>query len=85
MMTHIGGYPGKYAPTIRQKLYENPPQLFVCGHSHILKVEFDPKLRMLCINPGAAGLTGWQRVRTLIRFTASEGDFHDLEVIELHK
>lgn len=85
LMTHIGGYPGKYAPNIRHKLYENTPQLFICGHSHILKVEFDPKLRMLCINPGAAGIMGWHKVRTLIRFTASEGDFHDLEVIELHK
>ena len=83
LMTHIGGYPGKYAPHIRQQLYANPPQLFISGHSHILKVQFDPQLQLLHINPGAAGLQGWQTVRTLVRFTVEEGKFKDLEVIEI--
>lgn len=83
LMTHIGGYPGKYDPRIRQQLYTKPPQLFISGHSHILKVQFDPQLQLLHINPGAAGLQGWQTVRTLIRFTAEEGKFKDLEVIEI--
>ena len=56
LMTHIGGYPGKYAPDIRTQLYSHPPHLFICGHSHILKVQFDPKLGLLHINPGAAGI-----------------------------
>lgn len=83
LMTHIGGYPGKYDPRIRQILYDNPPKLFVCGHSHILKVQFDKRLNLLHINPGAAGLQGWHQVRTLVRFTADEGNFKDLEVIEI--
>ena len=83
LMTHIGGYPGKYDVRIRQQLYERPPQLFISGHSHILKVQFDPQLKLLHINPGAAGLQGWQTVRTLVRFTVEEGNFKDLEVIEI--
>ena len=83
LMTHIGGYPGKYDIRIRQQLYERPPQLFISGHSHILKVQFDPQLKLLHINPGAAGLQGWQTVRTLVRFTVEEGNFKDLEVIEI--
>ena len=83
LMTHIGGYPGHYAPAIRRQLYERPPGLFICGHSHILKVQFDPRLNLLHINPGAAGLTGWQKVRTLVRFTVEGREFKDLEVIEI--
>lgn len=82
-MTHIGGYPGKYAPQIKQSLFSNPPQLFISGHSHILKVQFDPTLNLLHINPGAAGLTGWQKVRTLVRLTVDGKQFKDLEVIEM--
>ena len=82
-MTHIGGYPGKYAPSIPQKLYGNAPKLFVCGHSHILRVKFDKTYNMLYINPGAAGKQGFHQQRTLIRFTIDQGDFKDLEVIEL--
>ncbi|MDE7377347.1 MAG: metallophosphatase family protein [Paraprevotella sp.] len=82
-MTHIGGYPGHYAPDIRNQLYARPPRLFISGHSHILKVQYDKQLNLLHINPGAAGLTGWHKVRTLIRFTAEEGLFKDLEVIEM--
>ena len=83
LMTHIGGYPGKYDPCIRQQLYTRPPQLFISGHSHILKIQFDPQLQLLHINPGAAGLQGWQTVRTLVRFSVEEGKFKDLEVIEI--
>ena len=83
MMTHIGGYPGKYDPRIRPRLMQEHPDLFICGHSHILKVLYDDKLRCLHINPGAAGLQGWQTVRTLVRFCVTGKDFHDLEVIEL--
>lgn len=83
LMTHIGGYPGKYDSRIRQQLYAKPPKLFISGHSHILKVQFDPQLKLLHINPGAAGLQGWQTVRTLVRFSVDKGEFKDLEVIEI--
>ena len=83
LMTHIGGYPGHYAPNIRQQLYAHPPKLFISGHSHILKVQFDEHLQLLHINPGAAGMQGWQQVRTLVRFVADEGQFRDLEIIEI--
>ena len=83
LMTHIGGYPGKYDPGIRQRLLQESPDLFISGHSHILKVIYDDKLNCLHINPGAAGLQGWQTVRTLVRFCITEKQFHDLEVIEL--
>ncbi|MCF0198917.1 MAG: metallophosphoesterase family protein [Bacteroidaceae bacterium] len=83
LMTHIGGYPGKYNPRIRQQLYLQPPHLFIAGHSHILKVAYDSQIDCLHINPGAAGLHGWQQVRTLIRFTVDGREFKDLEVVEL--
>lgn len=83
LMTHIGGYPGKYAPGIRKNLFDNPPHLFISGHSHILKVQFDKTLGTLHINPGAAGLMGWHKVRTLVRFTVDRAAFKDLEVIEI--
>ncbi len=82
-LTHIGGYPGKYAREVIPEIFQNPPKLFVCGHSHILKVKFDPKLNLLHINPGAAGKYGFHQQRTLIRFTIDQGEFKDLEVIEL--
>lgn len=82
-MTHIGGYPGRYDRSVVRQLIERPPKLFVCGHSHILKVQYDRSLGLLHINPGAAGLQGWHQVRTLIRLTVDEGLFRDLEVIEL--
>lgn len=85
LMTHIGGYPGHYAPDIRPLLFVHTPQLFISGHSHILKVQFDKNLSLLHINPGAAGLQGWQQVRTLVRFVVDGKDFKDLEVIELSK
>lgn len=83
LMKHIGGYPGRYDRSVRVLLADRPPQLFVAGHSHILKVQYDANLGCLHINPGAAGLQGWQQVRTLVRFTVEGKEFHDLEVIEL--
>ncbi len=82
-MTHIGGYPGKYNPKIREELTRNPPDLFIAGHSHILKVIYDKKIKCLHLNPGAAGKEGWHQVRTLLRFSISEEKIHTLEVIEL--
>ncbi|MBO5699529.1 MAG: metallophosphoesterase family protein [Bacteroidaceae bacterium] len=83
VMKHIGGYPGRYDRSIIKQLYNNPPHLFISGHSHILKVQFDPTLNLLHINPGAAGNQGWHSVRTLIRFTVDGTSFRDLEIIEL--
>jgi putative phosphoesterase len=83
LMTHIGGYPGKYAPAIRPQLLANPPKLFICGHSHILKVMYDEKLQCLHMNPGAAGKSGWHKVRTLIRFVVDGNQMKNCEVIEL--
>ena len=83
LMTHIGGYPGNYDHRIRQQIFANPPKLFISGHSHILKVKFDERLKLLHINPGAAGLQGWHQVRTLVRFSIENGNFSDLEVIEI--
>lgn len=85
MMTHIGGYPGRYEPAIRAELYETKPRLFVCGHSHILKVMFDKRLNCLCLNPGAAGKSGFHTVRTLMRFVIDGADILDMEIIELAK
>ena len=84
-MTHIGGYPGKYNPSIRQEIYTNPPKLFICGHSHILKVIYDKKISCLHLNPGAAGKQGWHKLRTMLRFCISEEKIHTLEAIELQK
>lgn len=82
-MTHIGGYPGKYAPGVREILKKNPPKLFICGHSHILKVMPDPALQLLHMNPGACGQQGWHKVKTLLRFRLDQGRIEQLEVIEL--
>ncbi|QJB35723.1 metallophosphoesterase family protein [Chitinophaga oryzae] len=83
LMTHIGGYPGKYAPGVREILKKNPPKLFICGHSHILKVMPDPALQLLHMNPGACGQQGWHKVKTLLRFRLDQGRIEQLEVIEL--
>lgn len=83
LMKHIGGTPGHYDRSIGMQLSMNTPSLFVCGHSHILKIQYDTTLGMLYINPGAAGLQGWQKVRTLVRFSIDGNRFRDLEVIEL--
>lgn len=83
LMTHIGGYPGRYAAAIKPELTANPPQLFICGHSHILKIIYDPKLKCLHINPGAAGRAGWHKVRTIVRFAIDRKEIKNCEVIEL--
>lgn len=82
-LTHIGGYPGRYAPGVRRMLIEERPKLMVCGHSHILRVMYDRELDLLHVNPGAAGYHGWQKKRTLIRLVIDGADMRDLEVIEL--
>ena len=84
-ITHIGGYPGKYAPGVKALIEAQPTQLFICGHSHILKVIYDDKLRCLHMNPGAAGISGWHKVRTLIRFEIDGDKMQKCEVIELRK
>jgi putative phosphoesterase len=84
-MKHIGGYPGRYAPGVKNIIATDKPQLFISGHSHILKVIFDDKLQCLHMNPGAAGIQGWHKVRTLIRFTINEKNISNCEVIELAK
>lgn len=83
MITHIGGYPGRYNPEIRKELYDTRPDLFIAGHSHILKVVFDKSLNCLYMNPGAAGKSGFHQVRTLLRFSIDGKTIKDLEVIEL--
>lgn len=84
-MTHIGGYPGRYNPMIRQEIYANPPKLFICGHSHILKVIPDKKLQLLHMNPGAIGKHGIHKVRTMLRFELDAGNIQNLEVIEFQR
>ena len=83
MIRHIGGYPPKYNPETKKQLLIEKPQLFIAGHSHILKVMYDPAISCLHMNPGAAGKQGWHKVRTLIRFAIHENDIKDCEVIEL--
>ncbi|HVU53427.1 MAG TPA: metallophosphoesterase family protein [Puia sp.] len=82
-MTHIGGYPPRYNPTVKKELTANPPGLFICGHSHILKIMYDDKLKCLHMNPGAAGNQGWHNIRTIVRFTIDGKNMRDCEVIEL--
>lgn len=85
LITHIGGYPGKYSPAIREEIQQKPPQLFISGHSHILKVMHDKKLGLLHMNPGACGKHGFHQVRTMLRFTIDGKKIDNLEVIELGK
>ncbi len=82
LLTHIGGFPGKYSPNVQNIIVTNPPNLFICGHSHILKVINDKKNRLLHINPGAAGKYGFHTVRTAVRFTIDVNNIKDLEIIE---
>ena len=84
-MTHIGGYPGHYDLRIKTEIYKNPPKLFICGHSHILKVIPDKRLNLLHMNPGAIGKHGFQQVRTMLRFTIEDDKIDNLEVIEFKK
>lgn len=85
LMIHIGGYPKKYAPSIKNELRLNPPKLFISGHSHILKIMFDEELKCLHINPGAAGNEGWHKVRTLVKLKVDGDKMYDCQVIELGK
>lgn len=84
-ITHIGGYPGKYSPAVKNEIALNPPKLFITGHSHILKVMFDKKLNLLHMNPGACGISGFHQVRTMLRFVIEGDKIKDLEVIEIGK
>lgn len=83
LMTHIGGYPKKYRPEIKKQLQEIQPNVFICGHSHILKIQYDKDLNLLHINPGAAGVYGFHAVRTMIRFEILGGQLKNMAVIEL--
>ncbi|WP_321826709.1 metallophosphoesterase family protein [Maribacter dokdonensis] len=85
LITHIGGYPPKYNSRTRDIIKENPPKLFICGHSHILKVMMDKKLGVLHMNPGACGKHGFHQVRTMLRFVIDGDNIKNLEVIELGK
>ncbi len=82
-ITHIGGYPGKYNQRIRTEIKQNPPQIFVAGHSHILKVQWDKSIQCMHLNPGACGISGFHQMRTMLRFSIDMGTLKDLEVIEL--
>lgn len=82
-ITHIGGYPGKYPAKIKETMLLNPPGLYITGHSHILKVMPDPKFGLLHMNPGACGIEGWHKTKTLLRFDILEGKVSNLELIEL--
>ena len=85
MMRHIGGSPPRYNPETKKELLLHRPQLFVSGHSHILKILFDDRLQCLHMNPGAAGNHGWHKIRTLVRFAIDGKDMKNCEVIELGK
>ena len=84
-ITHIGGYPNRYNIRVRDEIRNNPPKLFICGHSHILKVMHDKKLGLLHMNPGACGKHGFHQVRTMLRFVIDGDKISDLEVVELGK
>ena len=83
MMKHIGGFPPKYNPGTKKEILIHKPQLFISGHSHILKIMYDDKLNCLHMNPGAAGKQGWHKMRTIIRFVIDGKEMKDAEVIEL--
>ena len=85
LITHIGGYPGKYAKGIKEKIQKLRPKLFICGHSHILKVIFDKKFNLLHMNPGAAGNYGIHKVKTILKFKIDKENITDLKIIELKR
>ena len=85
LMTHIGGFPGKYDTKALRQIFAVKPKIFVCGHSHILKIQYDNTWHMLSMNPGAAGKQGWHTVQTLLRFVIDGDNIQDLEVIELER
>ena len=82
-MTHIGGYPNAYKSRIKEDLKKKSPKIFISGHSHILKVQYDTKFKLLHLNPGAAGKHGFHKVRTMLRFELNKGEITNMEVIEL--
>lgn len=82
-ITHIGGYPGKYSLDVREEIKKNPPDVFICGHSHILKVMRDPKLNLLHINPGAAGRSGFHKIRTMVLLEIDGNNITKLQAVEL--
>ena len=82
-ITHIGGYPYRYDHRIKEEIIKNPPKLFISGHSHILKVQYDKKLNLLHLNPGSAGKYGIHKVRTMLRFMIENKEIKNLEVIEM--
>ena len=84
-ITHIGGYPKRYNQRVRAQLQQIKPQLYICGHSHILKVQYDNDLDLLHLNPGAAGKVGFHKIRTMLRFEIDQDKIKNLEVIELAK
>ena len=84
-ITHMGGYPPKYNSRVKPLIQDFKPQLFISGHSHILKVMYDEKMQCLHMNPGAAGNQGWHKVRTIITFVVDVKDMKDCKVIELGK
>ncbi len=84
-ITHIGGYPHRYNASVKEEIQRNPPDIFISGHSHILKVMSDKKLDLLHLNPGAAGKHGMHQVRTMLRFEINKGNVENLEIIELEK
>ncbi len=84
-MTHIGGYPNRYNKRVKAALYQNSPDLFISGHSHILKIIYDKKWSLLHLNPGAAGKSGFHQVRTMLRFSIDGSDIKNMEIIELEK
>ncbi len=84
-ITHIGGYPGKYDKRVKPQIFNNPPDIFISGHSHILKIINDEKLNLLHINPGAFGFFGFHKVRTAIRLVLDNKNIRDLEILELPK
>jgi putative phosphoesterase len=85
LLTHIGGYPNNYYRKAYQKIFEFNPKIFVCGHSHILKIMNDKHLNMLCINPGAAGTFGFHQARTLLRFEIDGENIQNMEVLDIKK
>jgi len=84
-MVHIGGYPPKYTSEIKKEIISSKPQLFITGHSHILKIMYDENLQCLHMNPGAAGNHGWHKIRTIVRFAINGKEIKNCEVIELGK
>jgi hypothetical protein len=85
LITHIGGYPNRYEHRVREILKLNPPDIFICGHSHILKIIYDKKYNVLYLNPGAAGKYGFHKVRTMLRFTLTANGIENMEIIELEQ